>query len=366
MPDWLSGWQYRKKITIDETKIDDDLTDFPVLVKLTSSNFDFSKARSDGFDVRFCSSDGTTLLKYERERHDATNQVAEYWVKIPSVSSSADTDFYIYYGNAPASDGADPTNVWDSNFIGVWHSKDATSYEINDSTSNANLGTKMFTNEPIEADAKIGKGQDYDGVNDAIGIADNASIDINYITIEAWINLDKIGAEQKIVIRDGVGTGDRMWQFSVWGAANKLDVLIWNTGDTIGEAISTTVFITATDYYVVGTFDGSNVKAYVNGVLEGSGALSGTIKTGNEPIFFGGGKTNSSDTIPTGFWLDGRIDEVRISNIARSAAWLKASYNSGNNSLVSYGSEKSYGSEEKIWEYSSRNITSWNYQNKNK
>jgi len=79
---WLTGWTYRKKITIDETKVDADLTDFPVLVKLTSTNFDFSKARSDGYDIRFTSSDGTTLLKYERERHDATNQVAEYWVKI--------------------------------------------------------------------------------------------------------------------------------------------------------------------------------------------------------------------------------------------------------------------------------------------
>ena len=52
---WLSGWTYRKEITIDATKIDADLTDFPVLVKLTSTNFDFSKVRSDGFDIRFTS-----------------------------------------------------------------------------------------------------------------------------------------------------------------------------------------------------------------------------------------------------------------------------------------------------------------------
>ena len=115
-PDWLSGWAKRIKITIDQTDIDANLTDFPVLVKLTSSNFDFSKARSDGFDVRFCSSDGTTLLAFERERHDSTNSLAEYWVKIPSISSSTDTDFYIYYGKSDAADGADPTAVWDANF----------------------------------------------------------------------------------------------------------------------------------------------------------------------------------------------------------------------------------------------------------
>ena len=70
-PGWLTGWAERIKITTDQTDIDADLTDFPVLVKLTSTNFDFSKARSDGFDIRFTSSNGTTLLKYEREKHDS-------------------------------------------------------------------------------------------------------------------------------------------------------------------------------------------------------------------------------------------------------------------------------------------------------
>ncbi len=40
------------------------------------------------------------------------------------------------------------------------------------------------------------------------------------------------------------------------------------------------------------------------------------------------------------YFFNGLIDEIRVSNVARSAAWIKASYNSGNNSLVSYGSEE--------------------------
>ena len=36
---WLTGWSYRKQLTIDETKVDDNLTNFPVLVKLTAANF---------------------------------------------------------------------------------------------------------------------------------------------------------------------------------------------------------------------------------------------------------------------------------------------------------------------------------------
>ena len=38
----LSGWSYRTKITIDSSLIDSNLSDFPILVKLDNSNFDFS------------------------------------------------------------------------------------------------------------------------------------------------------------------------------------------------------------------------------------------------------------------------------------------------------------------------------------
>jgi intein/homing endonuclease len=139
---WLSGYSHRRKITIDNTKVDSTLTDFPVLVKLTSANFDFSQANSDGFDVRFCSNDGETLLKYERERHDSANELAEYWVKVPSVSDSADTYIYLYYRTEDTADGADPENVWDSNYKAVHHLKDATTSTVLDSTSNNNDGTK--------------------------------------------------------------------------------------------------------------------------------------------------------------------------------------------------------------------------------
>ena len=68
---WLGGgYLYRRKITLDYTKFPSTLTDFPLLVKLTSANFDFSKIlTAGGLDVRFCSSDGSTLLKFDREFH---------------------------------------------------------------------------------------------------------------------------------------------------------------------------------------------------------------------------------------------------------------------------------------------------------
>ena len=331
---WLSGWSYRKLITIDHTKIDETLTDFPVLVKLTSSNFDFSKALSTGYDIRFTSDNGTTLLKYERERHDQANSLAEYWVKVPSISNTSPTNFYLYYGKSDAADGADPTNVWDANYKGVWHKKDITTSTINDSTVNANNGTKRAANEPIEADGKIGKAQDYDGTDDYISLGSGSSLNITgtALTLETWVNLDVIEDEAIICKANSVGEAPYK-QYTLEMGNSKL----WLGADydgTFAGNYDTTVITTGWKYVVV-TYDGSNVRFYIDGALSTSSSRTGNIGSHSTwKLLFSG--VDYSKT----YGIDGKMDETRISSITRSAAWIKASYNSGNDSLLIYGSEE--------------------------
>ncbi len=68
-------------------------------------------------------------------------------------------------------------------------------------------------------------------------------------------------------------------------------------------------------------------KLFVNGELKTQGTLIDAIST-------------NSNNLLVGDFFNSLIDEVRISNTARSAAWIKASYNSENNSLLTYGSEE--------------------------
>ena len=331
---WLSGWSYRKLITIDHTKIDETLTDFPVLVKLTSSNFDFSKALSTGYDIRFTSDNGTTLLKYERERHDQANSLAEYWVKVPSISNTSPTNFYLYYGKSDAADGADPTNVWDANYKGVWHKKDITTSTINDSTVNANNGTKKAANEPIEVDGKIDKAQDYDGTDDYISLGSGSSLNITgtAFTLETWVNLDVI--EDGAIICKANSVGEAPYkQYTLEMSNSKLKFGADYDGTFAGN-YDTTVITTGWKYVVV-TYDGSNVRFYIDGALSTSSSRTGNIGSHStwELLFSG---VNYSKT----YGIDGKMDETRISSITRSAAWIKASYNSGNDSLLIYGSEE--------------------------
>ncbi len=194
---WLTGWTYRRQLTLNGSLINEGLTDFPVLVRLDSSFFDFSKAKDHGEDVRFTASDGTTLLKYEIERWNKTAGKAEIWVKLPSVSSGSDTVLYLYYANPSASDAQDPTNVWDSNFMLVQHLEE-TSGTVTDSTSHGNNGAYHGATQDVEG--KIDGADEFDGVDDYVAINHSQSLNFGTgpFTISVWVKYNPNNVDSDI------------------------------------------------------------------------------------------------------------------------------------------------------------------------
>jgi len=108
---WLGSWSYRKKITITNSS-SSDVTDYQVDIVLDSSNFDFSKANSDGSDIRFTSDDGQTPLSYWIESWDSANSKAKVWVKVPSIPANSSVDIYMYYGKPSATDESNMADVF--------------------------------------------------------------------------------------------------------------------------------------------------------------------------------------------------------------------------------------------------------------
>src|SRR3990167_5443494 len=134
-----SSWKYRKKVTFNNTDANlgvtsENLVNFPVLVKLSSSNIDYTKTQDSGQDIRFTDTDGSDLA-YEIEKWDETG-TSWVWVKVPQIDINSSTDYiYLYYGNTSATDHQQATSVWDSNFSMIQHLKE-TSGTHQDSTSN--------------------------------------------------------------------------------------------------------------------------------------------------------------------------------------------------------------------------------------
>ncbi len=190
-----NDWQYKRKLTFDNAAQSENLIDFPVLVHLSSSNFDFSKAQGNGEDIRFFDADDTTELKYEIESWDAGGQVADIWVKVPQVDGSSSVDhIWMHYGNATASDGQDVVNVWDSNYKGVWHldedqSGTGTPDVYKDSTaSDGNHGDDYVSATGQEG--QINGGQEFDGSDDYVQTSSSELKTADEFTISIWFKAD--------------------------------------------------------------------------------------------------------------------------------------------------------------------------------
>ena len=105
-----SEWKYYKEITVKENS-GRILTEFQVLVELNSANFDFSKAKSDGSDIRF-STDGEEL-NYWIEEWDAGAKRAKIWVKVPLIPANGETKIKMCYGNPSAGAVSDGDKVFE-------------------------------------------------------------------------------------------------------------------------------------------------------------------------------------------------------------------------------------------------------------
>jgi len=106
----LSGYSYREIITINSSEVDNVHISPIVKVELSSSNFNFSLTRPDGYDIRFTDSNEDTLLSYQRLSYDVTLERGIFLVRLlENLSPDSDTTFYLYYGKSDATDVSDST-----------------------------------------------------------------------------------------------------------------------------------------------------------------------------------------------------------------------------------------------------------------
>ena len=327
--DWYdAAWQYRKPLIIDHTYVDAPLTDFPFLVDVTLD----SGAQPDGDDVLFTDYTGVKLT-HEIERYDDLTGNLVAWVKIPSLSTTENTIVYLYYGNPAAVNQENPTAVWDTSYVMVQHLEE-TSGTHNDSTSYANHGTPSVTTQG-SAPGRINGADEFDGVDDYVDCGNDSSLDITgSMTVEAWVLSNGGAGANRILAKDRTGTPGK---FILWrNSSGNLAFIVGDDSDwyrAIGAPITDGEWM-----YVVGVYDATTqtVNLYKNGVR---------VVEANGPVYL---QSNVTTTLTIGAsedtsqnWI-GIIDEARISNLARSAEWISASYDNVN----SPGSFYVIGSEE--------------------
>lgn len=314
-----AAWPYRLEITIDHTKVDDDLAFFPVLITEEDMTATFwAQVQNDGEDIVVTSDDGETKLRRELVSIDTVGEEMELWFRAPSLSSTVDDIFYLYFGNAVAAE-VNSEYTWDTNYMAVYHmNDDPDNAHIIDSTDNGLDGTKEAVDSPIEATELIGKAQDFNGSNH-IDCSNSALSRPAKITVEVLTKIETINQWHHLIDNTGDNNHLNGYRFTVTNA-NELRFRIRGDDNVLYAVYSPGTYAAGTDYYFVGTYDEVDLSIYAGGIYLDKVSPGKSIQY-TTSIFDIGYRW------AVGASLNGLIDEVRISNIAREAEWISTTYN---------------------------------------
>ena len=225
----------------------------------------------------------------------------------------------------------------DANTVALYHFEDAPGNVVADATG-VNPGVATGT---TIVPSLFGHGRQFrgNGDGDYITVPDKPSLrGMAQMTIEAWVyptgfDLGADNANETIAGRGDqtppydlyeitmTRNNDPASSFSYFTAA--MAILASGQGS---QANSTVHHLPNQWYYIVGTYDGQKTRVYVNGVLEQVGNTApGLVVDTTAPLYLDN-HTFFGQTASSNGRIGGVFDEIRISNIARSASEIAAIY----------------------------------------
>ena len=307
---------------------------FPLLVRLNKEYFDFSQAMPQGEDVRF-SSKGKRLA-YQIERWNAEEGEADIWVRIPTIKGKDQQAIKMHWGNEKVSSESNGEQVFRTTegFAAVWHLGDS----LEDATANNLDGVNRPDKPTVNTTGIIGDAQEF-GANQILVIRPPGAKPGRRVTcmpsgnadrtMSAWVNPTSFegrnwaqasiggwgeperGQKPNMGLSYFTMTGRGQPRFHLYGFDPRCASLLprdeWR--------------------HVALAVSGDMVRFYVDGILER------TINNNGEEVSkLGTLRTPTSTPVDLGDHGNGRgpfngaLDEVRFESVARSANWLKLSF----------------------------------------
>ncbi|MEM2589276.1 MAG: DUF2341 domain-containing protein [Candidatus Bathyarchaeia archaeon] len=337
---WCCDWRYRRAIVIDGAKVSGELTDFPLLVEILDADL-VGKTQPNGNDFVFVD-ENNMKLNHQIEFYDNLKGHLIAWVRVPHLSPAANTIIYLYYGNPICDNQQNPAGVWDANYKLVLHLNEKTGIHC-DSTTNGNNGTP-FKDVLQGVPGKIDGADTFDGNNDYIEIShsDTLSSYTEAFTVSFWIKIGDTSRRQTILCKYNTAGNMRSWQIE-YDPLNCPNNPFWffasKDGITYSQWWASFVPQANTWYYVTIVWQSNEVpKFYINGVqvpTVGTAKISSIYNNVGVPLRIG-------RSIYADRCFRGSLDEIRISNVARSSDWILTAYSNQLDPMTFY----SLGEEE--------------------
>ena len=185
---------------------------------------------------------------------------------------------------------------------------------VTDASGSANNGTTANTTWVA---GKNGGALSFNGTSSRVTIPDTTSLHLTTaMTLEAWV--DKTATNSGW--RDIVYKGNDNYYLSASSTPNNRPAGGAIIGGTYGEAYGTATLATNTWAHLALTYDGTTIRLYVNGTQVASTPKTGSITTSTNPLTIG------SDSF-YGQYFQGLIDDLRVYNVALSAAQIQTDMN---------------------------------------
>lgn len=331
-------WSFYRRVLLNTSSsgaaIAGDVYGFPVLIRLNPDNFDFSQAKTNETDIRFTKSNNAPL-SYEIDLWDAAAQKAAIWVNVDTVRGNDSIQSIImYWGNPSATDSSNSASAFDtsSGFQGVWHLDEEGNKPALDATANHYNGAAYAMSGASPVSGAIGHARAFDGASSYITMPNTANSKLNfpengYYTVSAWVSLDAFDYVYRTIVAKGYEQyylrftsypSDPLWEFVEFDQGSK-----WQTSTHPATEKQWT--------FLTGVRQGSSQYLYCNGEIVDS------VTTNYSNVSFSRDTSNDLSvgrflkevTFPTngGYcFFKGKIDELRISSVARNRGWIRLSY----------------------------------------
>lgn len=305
-------WPYRKQLTLDTTpagaSIAGNVQQIPVLLRLHSGNFtDFLTMKEDGSDLRLFSADDQPI-KYQIEKFDPINEMALVWISVPSLNGNViNNSIWMYYGNLTAPAGAEAVGIYDVNQVAVYHFDGPVGTLPQDRTAYGNhAGT--FSGQIAPA-SLMGPGALLEG-KQSLSITAKPSLRLVPSagwTFSTWIKLSEPQTDAVILQMEEQKNG---FQIGI----NASGVYARATTGAVKQETSPIPLAVGSWQHVAVVVGSGQLIVYINGIQSAAVAanpseIGGTIWVGSTPV-------NTR-------FLRAELDELQISNIARSPDWIK-------------------------------------------
>ena len=211
--------------------------------------------------------------------------------------------------------GAQGGGAGTSGLVASYHFDEGSGTVLHDSSGNGNDGV---VSGATWMPGKSLSALSFNGRDSWVTVPGSPSLDLaTGMTLEAWVNPNQLsGSWRTVVLKEQ--SGHLAYALYANGAGPGPSSHV-NTGAD-RYATRSAVLPTGRWSFLTGTYDGANVRLYVNGQLSATFAATGTIARSTQPLRIGGNSVWSE-------WFSGLIDEVKVYNRPLTAAEITTDMN---------------------------------------